>query len=119
VFSRYCFIGGLATCVHYTVLLGLVKLVEIQPFLATAIGAIVGALFAYIGNKRFSFLSDAQHRVALPRFSIIAALGAIINSLLVWSGTMLMNWNYFIPQIAATLIVAVITYYLNRTWTFI
>lgn len=121
MFIRYSLTGAIATAVHYVVLLCLVEALGIKPWIATAIGALCGAGVAYMGNRHFTFshsLLSTSNRKALPRFLIIAALGAGLNSLILGSITTLFNWHYFAAQVIATIIVLILTYHLNRTWTF-
>ncbi|MCG6876279.1 MAG: GtrA family protein [Betaproteobacteria bacterium] len=111
-------IGGFATGVHYMVLLSLVEGLHVTPSLAAASGAVCGALVAYAGNRQFTFRHGPRHRTALPRFLLVAALGAALNGGGVWAGTAILGWHYLVAQIAATLVVLLITYGCNRTWTF-
>lgn len=115
---RYGLTGAVATAFHYLVLLGLVELLSIKPWIATGLGALCGAVVAYIGNRQFTFVSNAPNRQALPRFFAIAALGAALNSLLMWLMTHYFNLYYFAAQVIATIIVLIVTYHLNRHWTF-
>jgi putative flippase GtrA len=78
----------------------------------------LGALVAYGGNRRFTFSgSTAPHASAFPRFAAIAAVGAVVNALIVGAGA---AWgaHYLLMQVVATVAVMVGTYHLNRLWTF-
>jgi len=114
----YTLIGGLATAVHYLVLIALVELADVGPGLAAATGATCGALAAYAGNHRITFASDAAHGRALPRFLLVAALGAITSAALVFAGTEWFGLHYLLPQIAATFLVLFAGFTINRRWTF-
>lgn len=114
----YALIGGLATGVHYLVLVALVELTDVDAGLAAATGATCGALAAYAGNRRFTFASAAAHRRALPRFLLVAALGAITSATLVFAGTEWFGLHYLVPQVAATLLVLFAGFTANRRWTF-
>ena len=50
-FGRYTLIGGVATAVHYGVLLALVEAAHVAPAWAAAAGAVAGAAVAYLGNR--------------------------------------------------------------------
>ena len=115
---NYTLFGGLATAVHYLVLVVLVDLADVGAGLAAAIGATCGALAAYAGNRRFTFASDAAHRRALPRFLLVAALGAITSAALVFAGTEWLDLHYLVPQVAATVLVLFAGFTANRRWTF-
>lgn len=119
LFVRYSSIGGFATVVHYIVLMILVEWFYVAPSLAAASGAACGTLIAYAGNRKFTFTCRSQHRIALPRFLLVALLGTVLNGAIVWVGTEVMPWHYLVAQVAATLFVLLITYHLNRNWSFI
>ena len=114
----YSLVGGLATVVHYLVLVSLVELADVSAGLAAATGATCGALAAYAGNRRFTFASDAPHGRALPRFLAVAALGAATSAALVFVGTSWLGLHYLLPQLAATALILAAGFMLNRHWTF-
>jgi len=119
MFHRYVLVGGIATGFHYLILLGLVELGHVAPAIAAGTGAAIGALVAYAGNRRFTFSECTQsHRIALPRFLLLAALGAVMNSAVVWTGSELVGWHYLASQIVATLFTLFVTYTFNRLWAF-
>lgn len=119
MFHRYVLVGGIATGFHYLILLGLVELGHVAPAIAAGTGAALGALVAYAGNRRFTFSGCTQpHRVTLPRFLLLAALGAAMNGGIVWAGSEIAGWHYLASQILATLFTLIVTYTFNRFWTF-
>lgn len=118
MFSRYVLIGGLATAVHYCLLVAMVEAWGVKPGVAASVGALGGALAAYVGNRRLTFASAAAHRQALPRFLIVAAGGALLSGGLVWCGTTLLAMHYLLPQLLATALVLVAGFAMNRHWTF-
>ena len=118
-FVRYTLTGGFATATHYAILLVLVESRGVPAPTATALGALGGALVAYFANRRFTFSSAARHRRALPRFFVVAALGAGLNSLIVWVGTSALSWHYLAAQAVATVVILALTYHINRSWTFV
>lgn len=117
-FVRYTLIGGIATAVHYAVLVALVEGFDFSPSPSAMFGALCGALVAYTGNREFTFASSALHHIALPRFLVIAAIGAILSGGMVWVGTVMLAWHYLIAQLVATILIMLLTYQLNRLWTF-
>jgi putative flippase GtrA len=83
------------------------------------IGAVVGAIVAYAGNRRFTFPESMQsHQVALPRFLLLAALGSLMNGVVIWLGSDIGGLHYFLSQILATGLTLFVTFKLNRLWTF-
>ncbi len=117
-FGRYLLVGLLATTVHYALLVTLVEFAGAAAGPSAAFGAACGALAAYAGNRRFTFTRDAAHRQALPRFLTVAALGAVTNGAVVWTGTEVLGIHYLAAQVVATSIVMWGGFVLNRRWSF-
>ena len=118
VFMRYAAAGAVGTLAHYAVLLGLVEGRHVTPTVGTTLGFATGAGVNYALNHRLTFQSAQKHRVALPKFLTIAALGLLVNGTIVTVGVRWLGLHYFIPQLAATGTVLLITFFLNRAWTF-
>ncbi|MXS85538.1 GtrA family protein [Nitrosomonas sp. HPC101] len=119
MFHRYVLVGGIATGFHYLTLLSLVEFGHVGPAMAAGTGAAIGAFVAYAGHRGFTFSRCTQpHRVALPRFLLLAALEAVMNSGIVWAGSEIGDWHYLASQIVATLFTLFVTYTFNSLWTF-
>jgi putative flippase GtrA len=119
MFHTYILVGGAATLFHYLVVVGLVEIVAFPAGLAAMLGAFAGACVAYLGNRRFTFTESTQsHSYALPRFFLVAAVGALLNGLVVWLGSTMFDLHYFASQLMATLLLLFLTFTFNRLWTF-
>ncbi len=111
--------GGMATAVHYAVLIALVELLGFSAGLSAAIGTLCGGAVSYWLNRRMAFSSsNARHVQTLPRFWAITLLGAFLNGVLVWLAVHVLGWHYLLAQVAATLLVMGLTFQLHRIWTF-
>lgn len=117
-FLRYILTGGVATGVHYAVLVALVGILQVAPWAAGAMGAGCGALVGYSGNRRLTFRSRRRHASALPRFLLVAAASAALSAGVVWVGSVLLGWHYMAAQLAATGLAVLAGYRANRVWTF-
>ena len=117
-FGRYLVVGAAATAVHYVLLAALVELAGSAAAPAAALGAIVGALVAYAGNRHFTFAGRPPHIRSLPRFLAVAAFGAAANAAIVWTGTEAAGMHYLAAQVVATLFVLWSGFMLNRRWSF-
>lgn len=117
--ASYAFVGLIATACHCALLLVLVERVGASPGPASFFGAILGAALAYAGNRRLTFRSckPTPHWRAAPRFAATALGGALLNGVLVGAGD---AWGapYLLMQMLATLGVMVLTYQVNRIWSF-
>jgi len=117
-FIVFAGVGVIGTSAHYIVLIALVDIGSILPSIASSIGFAVGALVNYLLNYRFTFASDQQHAVALPKFFTIALMGFFLNGLIMTFGTRLFCVHYIFIQIFATLIVLIWNFTGNSLWTF-
>ena len=119
-FVLYALVGCAATLVHYAVLIALVELASVGAALAAFIGALIGACTGFMLNYKLTFSNTqvpVQH--ALTRFMVTAAAGAVASSAIVWACVHLIGWHYLLAQATATVLLLLITYQINRRWSFV
>ena len=116
-FMRYGFIGGIATAVHYLVLIVCVELFQWPAYLGSGLGAVVGAQVAFFGNRKFTFDHSGALNTAWIKFQATALIGALVGMAIV-AITVKIGWHYLIGQVLATLTSLVLTFAVNRAWTF-
>jgi putative flippase GtrA len=133
-FLRYAAVGALATAAHWAMLVLLAEAFAVRPFVASGVGALLGAQVAFWGNWRFTFGHDGDCWPAWWRFMATACVGALLGVLLVallagtgavgatalamaiaWPG---LGWHYLAAQALATLLVLLLTYAVNKRWSF-
>lgn len=118
-FLLYSTVGGVATSAHYVTLFVLVEAAGLDPSIAAGLGAFIGAVVAYCGNRLYTFSdSRVRHLISLSRFFGVAGAGMLLSAGIVALGVTIMSVHYFAAQVVATLVVLVFTYLINRTWTF-
>lgn len=117
-FIRFAGIGGVCTALQYLILILLVKLFDVYPVTASTIGYIISALLNYQLNRVYTFLSDAGHSYALPRFFAIAFAGLLLNAAVLGCMHSFLGMHYILSQIVATAITLIWNFIANRTWTF-
>jgi putative flippase GtrA len=114
---RYALVGGISTAAHYALLALCVEAGWLAAAPASGLGAMLGAQIAFLGNRWFTFRHAGGLARAWWRFQTIALLGAVANMAVVGSGVSL-GLHYLLAQVLATVAVMVLTYQLNRVWTF-
>lgn len=117
-FLTFTGVGAVGTAGHYLTLILLVELLSLDPVVSTTMGFVVGALINYILNYKYTFVSNKSHRETLIKFFIVAIIGAVINSTIMFIGTKLLAINYLLAQVIATGIVLLQNFILNKIWTF-
>ena len=116
-FIRYCAVGAVATAAHYALLVAGVALAGWPAWLCAGAGAIVGAQVAYAGNSRYTFAGRGRSLAAWWRFQATAVVGALVSMAVVASAVTL-GWHYLMGQVLATGLALLLTFGINKRWTF-
>ena len=116
-FFRYTAIGAGATAVHYAALTALVEWAHWPAWMASGLGACIGAQMAFLGNRKFTFGHQGDAGSAWLKFMGTAGLGALLGMAIVALGVAA-GAHYLIAQAVATLCSLLLTYAVNRRWTF-
>jgi putative flippase GtrA len=116
-FLRYGLIGAIATAAHYLVLILCVEAFTWPAYLGSGIGAVVGAQVAFFGNRKFTFDHSGAMNTAWVKFQATALIGALVGMAIV-AITVRWGWHYLIGQVLATFTGLVLTFAINRAWTF-
>ncbi len=117
-FLLFSVVGAVGTSGQYAMLILLVEVTKQNPVLASTLGFLVGALINYILNYRYTFKSDKPHRETLVKFLVVAAIGACINTGLMYVLIESIDLQYLIAQLLATAAVLAWNFLANKYWTF-
>jgi putative flippase GtrA len=116
-FVRYTVVGAVATAVHYALLAFVVELLHAPAWIGSGLGAVVGAQVAFVGNRVYTFGHAGDAAPAWIKFQGTAAAGALLGMAIVGAGVRL-GVHYLAAQVVATLASLVLTFAVNRAWTF-
>jgi putative flippase GtrA len=116
-FLAYLAVGALATSVHYALLIAAVEWGRWPAWLASGAAAVIGAQLGYFGNRSVTFSHQGPVAQSWRRFQITALFGAGISMLVV---ALAVHWglHYLLGQLLATALAVLLTYAINRRWTF-
>lgn len=121
MFNQFiCFaaVGTVGTLFHYTVLISLVRFLELRPVIGSAAGFAVGALVNYTLNYYITFRSTRSHRAAMPKFYLVALVGLGINTAVMYALNEWLMFHYLVAQIITTGAVLLSNFIGNKLWTF-
>ena len=116
-FIRYVAVGCGATASHYLLLVMWVEWANWPAPAAALAGAMLGAQVAFFGNRRFTF---GHHGPMLPvwwRFQATAVVGGLVSAACVAAGGRV-GLHYLLAQMVGTVIALLLTYAINRHWSF-
>lgn len=116
----YALVGGAGTAVHYVAMLIAVELFDLLLAVATTIGFVLGAIVNYSLNYIYTFKSQQAHSKTAPKFFFVAFIGMLLNGLILslLVQVPLLETYYMAAQIITTLAVMLLTFKLNKIWTF-
>ncbi|MBS1198668.1 MAG: GtrA family protein [Proteobacteria bacterium] len=117
-FIRFAGVGCMSAIGHYGLLILLVQVVHTDAVLASAAGALLGAVINYLLNYHFTFQSSKKHHESIAKFVVVAAVGLGLNTLFMWIMVSLLGLHYLLSQVVTTGLVLIWSFVGNRFWTF-
>ena len=117
-FSSYLGIGAAAAAIHYTILVALVELANVQPVFAALIGYTSGGFLSYGLNRNHTFGSERPHREAIWRFTLVAGMGFGLTYISMFGLVTALHQPYLAAQVVTTGMTLVWNFSANRFWTF-
>ena len=117
-FVRFAGVGCMSAIGHYGLLILLVQVAHADAVLASAAGALLGAVINYFLNYHFTFQSSKKHHESIAKFIVVAAVGLGLNTLFMWIMVNLLGLHYLLSQVATTGLVLIWSFVGNRFWTF-
>jgi putative flippase GtrA len=115
----YGVLGLAGTAAHYTVLLVFVEVLMLKAITGSSVGFVVGAIVNHSLNRRFLFhKTQRSYSASALLFCVVSVIGFFLNLGIVATATSVFAWHYLIAQVAATGTVFMVTFVLNKVWTF-
>lgn len=115
-FIQYSLVGAIATLTHYAIFLICIYIFLLAPWKGTLVGSTYGAFIAYFLNYRHTFSSQAKHSLVLPKFLMAASVGILVQTIIV--AIFSNHLHYLLAQLMATMVALILTFTINRFWTF-
>jgi putative flippase GtrA len=117
-FLRFALVGSAATITTYAILIIGVEGLHINAVAASVTGYLLGIGVNYFLNYRYTFGSDQHHHVVIPKFLAVMMVGMFINAAVMYTGTNWLGFHYMLAQLAAVVIVLMLSFTANRFWAF-
>jgi len=116
--SRFVLVGMLATLIHVVIFAGLIEVLGATPLQACIPAFVIAMLVSYALNRAWTFSASGRHCIELPRYASISLLGLSLNVLITYVAVNILHWWYVSALALIVLVVPVMTFCLNRRWTF-
>jgi putative flippase GtrA len=115
---RFLLVGGICTALQYLVLVIGVEFARVDAVFASASGFLLSAVVNYLLNRRFTWASQAPHRVAARRFATVLVIGLVLNVLGMRLLHGYLHWHYVFAQVLTTVVTLLWNFTGHRRWTF-
>lgn len=106
---KFGIVGLVAFLIDFGVMVVLTELFNVQPVVSATLSFIVSVIFNYVASMRFVF----SHREGMSKqrefvvFVVLSVIGLIINDVLMWAGTEIVQLDYRFVKLFATAVVMV------------
>ncbi len=117
-FFRFSLIGGVATLIHFAILMTLVETLGLGEVFSSSFGFACSSIFNYLANYSWNFKSRKSHRSAFPKFLAIALTGLALNGVILDFGMDVLGLYYLLAQLLATGVVLFWNFSGNYFWSF-
>jgi len=116
-FILFVGVGGIATLLQFILLALLIELHLLPEVVASAVAYGMAAIFSYIINYHFTFISNSSHWHTLPKFIITATLGLCLSTLL-FAIFLSITKQYLVAQFLASGLTLIFNYSMHKLWIY-
>jgi putative flippase GtrA len=117
-FLKFGIVGVSNTLIAFAVYTVLLKVFGVWYVAASGIGFAVGAVNGFLLNRRWTFREHVGDALTPVRWAIVQTCGLGLNLGLVYLFVHDLGMDELVGQIPTTAIVTVLTFAVNRSWTF-
>ncbi len=117
-FVKFGIVGISNTLLTFAVYTVLLKVFGVWYLAASAIGFVVGAVNGFLLNRRWTFRGHVGDALTPVRWGIVQGCGLALNEGLLFLFVDDAGLEKLISQAFATVIVMIVTFLVNRAWTF-
>jgi len=117
-FVKFGIVGVSNTLLSFAVYTLLLKAFGVWYVAASGIGFTVGAVNGFLLNRRWTFRGHVGDALTPVRWFVVQGCGLGLNLSLVYLFVDGFGMDKLIGQVPATAIVTVVTFLVNRAWTF-
>jgi putative flippase GtrA len=117
-FVKFGIVGVSNTLLAFAIYTVLLKVFGVWYLAASAIGFVVGAVNGFLLNRRWTFAGHVGDSLTPVRWGIVQGCGLALNEGLLFVFVDDAHIEKLLGQACATVIVTVITFLVNRAWTF-
>ncbi len=119
VLFRYLVSGGLAAVLHFSVLIMLVELVDVDATIASMVGFCLAGILNYTLQYHWTFEISEPHGRVLAKYVFITFSMLGVNTIIFWVLYTKIDVMYLGAQFIATGVVTILNFLINKNFTFV
>jgi putative flippase GtrA len=117
-FVKFGIVGVSNTVLAFAIYTVLLKVFGVWYLAASAIGFVAGAVNGFLLNRRWTFSDHVGDSLTPVRWGVVQGCGLALNEGLLYLFVDGASIEKLLGQACATIIVTVLTFFVNRAWTF-
>ena len=117
-FLKFGLVGVSNTLIAFAVYTLLLKVFGVWYIAASAIGFALGAVNGFLLNRRWTFREHVGDALTPVRWAVVQSCGLGLNLGLLYLFVHDAGLDKLLGQAVATIVVTVVTFAVNRAWTF-
>src|SRR3989442_4941187 len=117
-FVKFGIVGASNTALTFLIYTLLLKVFGVWYLAAAAIGFLIGAVNSFLLNRSWTFRGHVGDAFTPVRWAVVQGCGLALNEGLLYLWVDRVRLDELVGQAFATAIVTVITFLVNRAWTF-
>jgi putative flippase GtrA len=117
-FVKFGIVGVSNTVLAFAIYTVLLKVFGVWYLGASAIGFVLGAVNGFLLNRRWTFAGHVGDSLTPVRWGVVQGCGLALNEGLLYLFVDGAGIEKLLGQACATAIVTVLTFFVNRAWTF-
>ena len=118
VFAKYVVSGAASVALQFGFLYLFVNLFFLNATLASTLSYILTTIFLYLMLYHWAFKSDGKHDIIALRYAFTSTAMLGLNFFIFWLLNEPFQIWYIYSQVAASTIVSLVNYVVNRLYTF-
>lgn len=117
--SKYAVVGLLGTALHFTLLAIAVEGANYDPVYASLAVFPPVVVLSYILNRNWTFQSEKDHFVALPKYIVISLASLATNFFIMNTLVNIYGMWYLAAQVCSIAIIPIVNFLLKKYWAFV
>lgn len=117
-FVKFGIVGVSNTLISFAVYTLLLKVFGVWYVAASGIGFAVGAVNGFLWNRAWTFRGHVGDALTPVRWFVVQSCGLLVDLALVYVFVDGVGLDELVGQAMTTAIVTVLTFFVNRAWTF-